>query len=98
MPISCVSFYEGDFLLTAGTDNLKVWDVKGEIMLTDNIESGSKGLLDMVVSDRIQQIAFSGGSLTYHQCFLSDVSFKGPYTFSNHSISYEKPEKTEDAI
>jgi hypothetical protein len=57
-------------------------------MLTDNIESGSKGLLDMAVSDRIQQVAFSGGTLSYHQCFLSEVSFKGPYTFSNHSISY----------
>ena len=57
--------------MTAGTDNLKVWDVKGEVMLTDNIESSSKGLLDMVVSDRIQQVAFSGGTLSYHQCFLS---------------------------
>ena len=26
------------------------------------------------------------------------MSFKGPYTFSNHSISYEKSERTEDAI
>ena len=49
----------------------------------------------MTVSDRIQQIAFSGGGLTYHQCFLSDVNFKGPYIYSNHSISYEKSEKAE---
>lgn len=68
--------------------------------MTDNIESGSKGILDMVLSDRIQQIAFSGGTLTYHQCFLSDINFKGPYSFSNHSISYEKEkqEKVDEAI
>jgi len=44
----------------------------------------------MVVDDKIQQIAFSGGGLSYHQCFMTDVNFKGPYTFNNHSISYEK--------
>jgi hypothetical protein len=42
----------------------------------------------MVVDDKIQQIAFSGGGLTYHQCFLSDVNFTGPYMYSNHSISH----------
>lgn len=88
MPISSVVFYDSNYLFTAGTDNLKVWDVKNDITLTDNIESGSKGILHMTVSDRIQQIAFSGGGLSYHQCFLSDVNFKGPYTYSNHSISY----------
>jgi hypothetical protein len=41
----------------------------------------------MVVSDKIQQIAFSGGSLTYHQCFLAEVNFKGAYTYVNPSIS-----------
>jgi len=40
----------------------------------------------MVVDDKIQQIAFSAGCLSYHQCFLSDVSFKGPYIYSNQSI------------
>ncbi len=90
MPITNVAFHDSNFLFTAGTDNLKVWDVKNDITMTDNIESGSKGILDMAVSDRIQQIAFSGGTLSYHQCFLSDINFKGPYTFSNHSISYEK--------
>jgi flagellar hook-basal body complex protein FliE len=96
--VNCVAFYEEDFLLTAGTDNLKAWDVRGEVVLTDNVESGSKGVLGMALSDRIQQLAFSGGTLSYHQCFLHDVSFKGPYAFSNHSISYEKPERTEEAI
>jgi hypothetical protein len=88
MPITCVSFYKNDYLFTGGTDNLKVWDVKNEFCLTDNIETSSKGILHMVVEDKVQQIAFSGGSLTYHQCFLSEVNFKGPYTYSNHSISY----------
>ena len=64
-------------------------------MLTDNIETSSKGILHMVVDEKIQQIAFSGGGLTYHQCFLSDVNFKGPYIFANHSISHEKFEKVD---
>lgn len=44
----------------------------------------------MVVEEKIQQIAYSAGTLSYHQCFLSDVNFKGPYSFSNHSIQIEK--------
>lgn len=98
MPISSVVFHREDFLFTAGTDNLKVWDLANDFMLADNIETSSKGILHMVVEEKVQQIAFSGGSLTYHQCMLSDVSFSGPYVYSNHSISHEKFEKIEDAI
>lgn len=58
--------------------------------MTDNIETSSKGILNMVISDKVEQIAYSGGGLSYHQCFLSEVNFKGPYIYSNHSISYEK--------
>ena len=88
MPVASVVFHKQDYLFTAGTDNLKVWDINNEFILTDNIETSSKGILHMVVEDKVQQIAFSGGSLTYHQCNLSDVSFNGPYIFSNHSISH----------
>jgi hypothetical protein len=42
----------------------------------------------MVLDDKVQQIAFSAGTLTYHQCMLSDVNFNGPYVYSNHSISH----------
>jgi hypothetical protein len=42
----------------------------------------------MVVEDKIQQIAFSGGTLSYHQCPLIDVNFKGRYYYSNNSNSY----------
>ena len=75
MPITSVVFYKEDNLFTAGTDNLKIWDLSNDFMLTDNIETSSKGILHMVVDEKIQQIAFSGGGLTYHQCFLSDVNF-----------------------
>lgn len=92
-PITSIAFYDSQYMMTAGTDNLKVWDVKNELIMTDNIETSSKGILDMVVSDKIQQIAFNGGGLSYHQCFISDVNFKGPYVFSNHSISHDKSEK-----
>ena len=57
-------------------------------MLTDNIETNSKGILQMCVQDKIQQIAYSGGTLSYHECLLSDVNFKGPYNYANNSISY----------
>lgn len=72
MPITSVLFHKNEYLITAGTDNLKIWDLSNEFMMTDNIETNSKGILHMVVSsDKIQQIAFSGGGLSYHQCFLS---------------------------
>ena len=89
MPISSVVFHKKEYLFTAGTDNLKVWDISNDdFILTDNIETSSKGILHMVVEDKIQQIAFSGGTLSYHQCPLSEVNFKGPYTYANHSISH----------
>ena len=67
MPIVSCNFYHDEHLFTAANDNLKVWDLSsGEIILTDNIESGSKGILHMTVSDRIQQIAYSSGVLSYH--------------------------------
>ena len=37
MPISSVVFHKQDFLFTAGTDNLKVWDIQNDFTLTDNI-------------------------------------------------------------
>lgn len=42
----------------------------------------------MVVSEKIQQIAYSAGVLSYHECFLSDVNFTGQYTYvpQNNSI------------
>ena len=86
MPISAVCFYKDDVLFTGGTDILKAWNISDDIYLTDNVETSSKGILHMVVEDKIQQLAFSGGSLSYHQCFLSDINFKGPYVYSNHSI------------
>ena len=98
MPVTSVVFHKNDYLFTAGTDNLKVWDINNEFVLTDNIETSSKGILHMVVEDKVQQIAFSGGSLTYHQCHMSEVNFKGQYIFSNHSISHEKIEKVDEAI
>ena len=86
MPISSVNFYKDDILFTAGTDILKAWNISDDVYLTDNIETGSKGILHMVVEDKIQQIAFSSGCLSYHQCFLSDINFNGLYSYSNHSI------------
>lgn len=88
MPITSVVFHQEQYLFTAGTDNLKVWDLSNDFTLTDNIETSSKGILHMVVGDKIQQIAFSGGGLSYHQCLLSEVSLEGPYVYSNHSISH----------
>ncbi len=49
MPISSVVFYKNDYLFTAGTDNLKVWDLGNNFTLTDNIETSSKGILHMVI-------------------------------------------------
>ncbi len=98
MPISSVVFYQEQYLFTAGTDNLKAWDINNGFILTDNIETNSKGILQMSVQDKIQQIAYSGGTLSYHECLLSDVNFKGPYMYSNNSISYEKIEKVDEAI
>ena len=98
MPINSVVFHKDDYLFTAGTDNLKVWDISNDFALTDNIETSSKGILNMVVEDKVQQIAFSGGTLSYHQCPLAEVNFKGPYIFSNHSISHDKIEKVDEAI
>ena len=67
MPISSCVFYKTHHLFTAGTDNLKVWDLTNDdIMMTDNIETSSKGILNMVAVDKIQQIAFSSGTLSYH--------------------------------
>jgi WD40 repeat protein len=81
MPISACAFYKTDYLFTAGTDNLKVWDTsQEEILMTDNIETSSKGILNMVIADKMQQIAFSSGTLSYHECYLSDVNFDGQYT------------------
>ena len=37
MPISSVVFHDSRFLLTAGTDNLKVWDTNNDILMTDSI-------------------------------------------------------------
>lgn len=57
--------------------------------MTDNIETSSKGILNMVVIERIQQIAFSSGTLSYHECYLSDVNFEGQYNYvppQNNSI------------
>ena len=48
MPISSVVFHK-NYLFTAGTDNLKVWDLENDFILTDNIETSSKGILHMVV-------------------------------------------------
>lgn len=71
MPINSVVFHKDDYLFTAGTDNLKVWDISNDFALTDNIETSSKGILNMVVEDKVQQIAFTGGGLSYHQCNLN---------------------------
>lgn len=43
----------------------------------------------MVIADKIQQIAFSSGTLSYHECYLSDVNFEGQYSYvpaPNNSI------------
>jgi len=29
----------------------------------------------MIVDDKVQQIAYSGGSLSYHECLLTEVNF-----------------------
>lgn len=75
MPITNCLFYKENFLFVAGTDNLKVWDVEGEIIMTDNIETTSKGILHMTIDDKVQQIAYSGGSLSYHECLLTEINF-----------------------
>lgn len=76
MPVTSCVFYKTNYLFTAGTDNLKAWDLSSDdIIMTDNIETSSKGILNMVVSDKINQIAFSSGTLSYHECYLSDVNF-----------------------
>lgn len=90
MPISSCVFYKSNHLFTAGTDNLKVWDLTSDdLLMTDNIETSSKGILQMAITEKIQQIAYSSGVLSYHECFLSDVNFDGPYTYippQNNSI------------
>lgn len=90
MPVTSCVFYKANHLFTAGTDNLKAWDLSSDdIIMTDNIETSSKGILNMVVSDKINQIAFSSGTLSYHECYLSDVNFEGPYSYippQNNSI------------
>jgi hypothetical protein len=82
MPITSCNFFKEQYLFTAGTDNLKCWDVKNDISMTDNIETNSKGILHMIVEDKIQQIAFSSGTLSYHQCFISDVNFTDQYVYN----------------
>lgn len=93
MPVSACVFYKSTHLFTAGTDNLKVWDLAADdIVMTDNIETSSKGILNMIVADKLQQIAFSSGTLSYHECYLSDVSFDGQYNYvpqPNNSIYNE---------
>ena len=89
MPVTSCFFYRDNHLFTAGTDNLKVWDLDShEIIMTDNIETSSKGILSMVVDDKVSQIAFSSGVLTYHECILSEVNFEGQYVYvpQNNSI------------
>lgn len=90
MPVSACVFYKSSFLFTAGTDNLKVWDLAADdIIMTDNVETSSKGILTMIVADKIQQVAFSSGTLSYHECYLSDVNFEGQYSYvppPNNSI------------
>lgn len=57
--------------------------------MTDNIETSSKGILHMIVPDRVQQLAYSSGTLSYHECFLTDVNFEGHYSYTppqNNSI------------
>ena len=49
--------------------------------MTDNIESSSKGILHMAISDRVQQIAYSSGTLSYHECYLSQINFTGQYSY-----------------
>lgn len=76
MPVSACAFYKSSHLFTAGTDNLKVWDLASDdIVMTDNVETSSKGILSMIVADKLQQIAFSSGTLSYHECYLSDINF-----------------------
>lgn len=51
----------------------------------------------MVVDDKIQQIAFMSGTVTYHECLLSEVNFEGQYIYApqNNSIYYnETPSPT----
>lgn len=55
---------------------MKVWDVEQEVMMVDNIETSSKGILGMAIDDRVQQIAFSGGVLSYHETLLTEVNFE----------------------
>jgi hypothetical protein len=33
----------------------------------------------IINDDKIQQIAFSGGSLSYHECMFKDVNFNRNY-------------------
>lgn len=47
------------------------------MVMVDNIETSSKGILGMTIDDRVQQIAYSGGVLSYHETLLTSVSFKG---------------------
>lgn len=97
MPITACSFYKTKYLFTAGTDNLKAWNVEEDIILTDNIETNSKGIMHMVVGEKIQQIAYNSGTLSSYECFLSEVNFDGPYSYvnpnipTNNSISSDSP-------
>ena len=43
--------------------------------MTDNIETSSKGILHMTLDDKVQQIAYTGGSLSYHECLLTEINF-----------------------
>ena len=94
MPIAACAFYKEDTLFTAGTDNLKAWHLDEEVYMSDNIETSSKGILHMVVKDKIQQLAYTSGTLSVFECFLSEVNFKSPYNFispSNNSIDCDSP-------
>lgn len=50
MPVVSICFYGKNFLFTAASESLKVWDVKKGCVMTDNIENAARGVLDMVIT------------------------------------------------
>ena len=78
MPISCCKFYNGSHLFTTGSDSIKVWKMdNNEIKMSDNIQNGAKGVMDLRIGNKIQSIGFNSGVLSYYQCALQQVNFEG---------------------
>ena len=52
--------------------------------------------MTLINDEKLQQIAFSAGSLSYHQCIFKDVNFSKTYQSSTLIHNNNKNDKYED--